>query len=93
MNMIFPALLPSPSQQASTSTMTQQLLQTPLTSTACHSETNTHERGDLGMHGLFERGTTAIVNGIITNLDSISIRSQDPEKVLLNQEAQIPTHL
>ncbi|MGL4351554.1 MAG: reverse transcriptase domain-containing protein [Plesiomonas shigelloides] len=47
---------------------------------------STHERGDIAIRGLFERGTNAIIDVKIANLDSISYRSQDPEKVLHNQE-------
>jgi hypothetical protein len=47
---------------------------------------NTQERGDIAIRGLFERGTNAIIDIRIANLDSSSYRSQDPEKVLQQQE-------
>jgi hypothetical protein len=42
------------------------------------------ERGDIAIRGLFQRGTNAIIDVRITNLDSPSTRAQDPEKVLIN---------
>jgi ribosomal protein L19 len=50
------------------------------------SSNNTQERGDITLRGLFERGTNAIIDVRIANLDSPSYRSQDPEKVLQQQE-------
>jgi hypothetical protein len=41
---------------------------------------NTQERGDIAIHGLFECRTNAIIDiRIANNLDSSSYRSQDPE--------------
>jgi hypothetical protein len=47
---------------------------------------NTQERGDIAIRGLFERGTNAIIDVRIANLDSPSYIFQDPEKVLQQQE-------
>jgi hypothetical protein len=58
----------------------------PPTETAPTDNNSTHERGDIAIRGLFERGTNAIIDVKIANLDSVSYRSQDPGKVLLNQE-------
>jgi hypothetical protein len=45
------------------------------------------EGGDIAIRGLFERGTNAIINVRITNLDSPLTRTQDPEKVLIYTES------
>jgi hypothetical protein len=47
---------------------------------------NTQERGDIAIRGLFERGTNAIINVRIANLDIPSYRFQNPEKILQQQE-------
>ena len=45
-------------------------------------------RGDLAIRGLFERGTTAIIDVRVTDLDSDSYRTQDPKSVLRTQERE-----
>ena len=47
----------------------------------------TAEWGDLAIRGLFERGTNAIVDVCITNLDSSTSRARGPLKVLQQHEA------
>ena len=49
--------------------------------------TTTAERGDLAIRGLYKRGTTAIIDVRITNLDSATSQARDPFKVLQQQEA------
>ena len=56
------------------------------TTTPATPAISNRERGDIAIRGLFERGTNAIIDVKLANLDSPSYRSQDPEKVLLNQE-------
>ena len=41
----------------------------------------------MAIHGLFERGTNAIIDVRITNLDSVTSRTRDPFKVLQQHEA------
>jgi hypothetical protein len=53
-------------------------------STEYGTSTSTYE--DMAIRGFFEHGTTAIIDVKIANLDSTSYRSQDPDKVLLQQE-------
>jgi hypothetical protein len=56
------------------------------TANQVHTANNTQERRDIVIRGLFKRGTNAIIDIRIANLDSSSYRSQDPEKVLQQQE-------
>jgi hypothetical protein len=48
---------------------------------------DTAYRGDLAIRNLYERGTTAIIDVRITNLDSQSNCTRDPLRVLKSQEA------
>ena len=48
----------------------------------------TQERGDLAIRGLFERGTNAVIDVRITNLDSLSAHTKDPAKVLVAHETE-----
>jgi hypothetical protein len=63
------------------------------TTTPAITANNTHDHGDIAIHGLVERGTNAIIDIKIANLDSTSYRSQDPEKALLQQEKEVSSHL
>jgi hypothetical protein len=67
------------------------------TTPPAQTATTTHDRGDIAIHGLFERGTNAIIDVKIANLDSISYRSQDPDKALRTtretEETEVPSHL
>ena len=45
-------------------------------------------RGDLAIRGLFERGTTAIIDVRVVDLDSPSHRNRDPMSVLVSAEKE-----
>ena len=49
--------------------------------------TTTTERGYLAIRGLYEHGTTAIIDVCITNLDSTTSQACDPFKILQQHEA------
>ena len=53
-----------------------------------HTSTPPDTRGDLAIRNLFERGTTAIIDVRVTDLDSASHRTRDPAAVLLSQEKE-----
>jgi hypothetical protein len=44
------------------------------------------DRGDVGVHGFWERGSTTIFDIRVTDTDAQSYRGQEPLKVLANQE-------
>ena len=46
------------------------------------------ERGDVSVHGFWKRGTTAIFDVRITNLDAHSHKKQDPHKLLAKAEQE-----
>eukprot|EP00957_Ditylum_brightwellii_P180736 13768931-Ditylum_brightwellii.AAC.1 len=46
------------------------------------------DRGDMSVHGFWQRGTTAIFDIPVTCLDSPSYQGQEPAKVLLRQEKE-----
>jgi hypothetical protein len=45
-------------------------------------------RGDIGAHGFWQRGRTAIFDVRITDTDAPSYRSRAPKKVLQSQERE-----
>ena len=54
----------------------------------CNHSANDGQRGDVLVRGLFQRGTECIIDVRVTDLDSISQRSTDPDKVLRKHEKQ-----
>jgi hypothetical protein len=52
------------------------------------SRSSDKERGDLLIHGFWTRGTNAIVDVRVTDMDAKSYRSRDPHKVLAQQERE-----
>ncbi|MGL5814518.1 MAG: reverse transcriptase domain-containing protein, partial [Aeromonas sp.] len=48
----------------------------------------THDRGDIAIRGLFERGTNAIIDVRITNLDSLTSRTRDAATILQRHETE-----
>ena len=68
-------------------TLPFQPLDPPVASLPSSPTHTTAERGDLAIRGLFERGTNAIIDVRITNLDSATSRTRDPLKVLQQHEA------
>jgi hypothetical protein len=78
----------SPGQHIHNTTTTLTVDPPSATANQVPTANNTQERSDIAIHSLFECGTNAALIDIIriANQDSSSYRSQDPEKVLQQQE-------